>query len=267
MPFRPLLSALVALAATLPFAELGAQAVRVTVTDEATGAPVAGALVRLENEAGELARAGFSDARGTLRLRPREGGRYVLSAERAGYLRAQAEVAVTEGGEAAGTLRMRASPVGLDTVRVVALTAGPEVGRHTFERRRTSGRGIYLDSAYVAQRSALWPGDLLESVPGIEVRTAHGRAGYRLPTTRMGGRCLNMLVNGLPFYGGWPRWVPLEETLRRRNVVAVEVYRVFEEVPRELQRFARNPRPCGLVVYWTQDGWQSRSRGDGATRP
>jgi hypothetical protein len=267
MRCRLLLTALLALAAALAPAGVRAQAVRVTVTDEATGAPVPGALVRLANEAGELARAGFSDARGTLLLRPREGGRYVLSAERSGYLRATTDVTVPERGEVRDTLRMRASPLGLDTVRVVVAADGPEVGRHTFERRRASGRGIYLDSAYVAQARALWPGDLLESVPGIEVRTAHGRQGYRLPTTRMGGRCLNSLVNGLPFYGGWPRWMVLEETLRRRNVVAVEVYRVFDEVPRELQRFARNPRPCGLVVYWTQDGWQSRSRGDGSGRP
>lgn len=258
---RLLRPVLLALPAVLLAAGLPAQAVRATVTDQGTGAPVAGALVRVENEAGALQGAGFSDARGTVRLPVPGGGRYVVSAERAGYTRARATLLVQAAGESAVTLALPASPFSLDTVRVTAEAAGPEQGRQTFERRRATGNGIYLDSAYVAARRGSWPGDLLESVPGIEVRTVHGPSGVRRPTTRMGGRCLNALVNGLPYYGGWPRWVPLEETLRRADVVAVEVYRVFDEVPRELQRYARASGSCGLVVYWTEDGWESRSRG------
>lgn len=258
---------LLALAALLFAVRLPAQAVRITVLDSATSAPVAGALVRVEDGAGTLARAGFADARGTIQLRVREPGRYVVRAERAGYAPAQALVLFAAGAPATAELRMGASPVGLDTVRVTAFTVGPEVGSQTFDRRRAEGQGIYLDSAYVAQVRANWPGELLQSVPGIDIRTAHGRAGYRQPTTQMGRRCLNVLVNGLPYYGGWPRALLLEESLRRSDVVAVEVYRTFQEVPRELHRYARNPRPCGLVIYWTEDGWQSESRGDGSVRP
>ncbi|HEX6913231.1 MAG TPA: carboxypeptidase-like regulatory domain-containing protein, partial [Longimicrobium sp.] len=65
---RTLRPVLLALPAVLLAAGLRAQAVRVTVTDAGTGAPVPGALVRVENEAGELVRAAFSDARGTARL-------------------------------------------------------------------------------------------------------------------------------------------------------------------------------------------------------
>jgi hypothetical protein len=261
MLHRLLRSALIALPAVLLAAGLPAQAVRATVTDAATGAPVAGAMVRVEDESGVLVRAGFSDERGTLRLPLREGGRHVVRAERTGYAPAEAALVVADDGETAATLRMRANPLGLDTVRVVAPATRREVGRQTFERRRAGGRGIYLDSAYVAARPGNWPADLLQSVPGIEVRTVHGSTGIRRPSTRQGGRCLNALVNGLPYYGGWPRWVSLEETLRRSDVVAVEVYVVFEDVPRELQRYARANGVCGLIVYWTEDGWQSRSRG------
>ncbi|HST62717.1 MAG TPA: carboxypeptidase-like regulatory domain-containing protein, partial [Longimicrobium sp.] len=241
-------------------------AVRITVLDDATGAPVAGALVRVQDAAGTLARAGFADRRGTIQLRVQEPGRYVVRAERAGYAPAETLVLFAQGAPPAAELRMRAAPVGLDTVRV-ALVVGREVGSQTFERRRVEGQGIYLDSAYVSQARATWPGELLESVPGIDIRTAHGRMGWRQPSTQMGRRCLNVLVNGLPYYGGWPRALMLEETLRRTDVVAIEVYRTFQEVPRELHRYARNPRPCGLIVYWTEDGWQSESRGDGSARP
>lgn len=267
MRHRVIHPALLALFAVLLAVRLPAQAVRITVLDEATGAPVAGALVRVQDDSGSLARAGFADGRGTIQLRVREPGRYVVRAERAGYTPAEMRILFAQGGPAAAELRMRAAPVGLDTLRVTALTVGPEVGSQTFSRRRAEGHGIYLDSAYVSQARANWPGELLESVPGIDIRTAHGRTGYRQPSTQMGRRCLNVLVNGLPYYGGWPRALLLEESLRRSDVVAVEVYRTFQEVPRELHRYARNPRPCGLIIYWTEDGWQSQSRGDGNARP
>ncbi len=119
---------------------------------------------------------------------------------------------------------------------------------------------MYLDSAYVARREAFWPADLLYSVPGIDVRLETGRNAYRRPSLRR-GLCLRFLVNGMPFYGGWPRWVTLEETLRRSDIVAVEVYREPEEVPHELRAYAWTRGRCGVIVYWTEDGWQSTSRG------
>ena len=245
----------------LAAAPSAAQTVRVTVADAASGAPVAGAMVRVEGDSGSLAAAGFSDARGTVQLRLREGGRYTVGATRAGYAPGAEAVEVAPRGQTVAALRLRARPVALDTVRVVGGGAGVEVGRQTFERRRATGGGIYLDSAYIARRNAIWPGDLLYSVPGIEVRGVPGPRGIRRPATRMGGRCLVDLVNGLPFYGGWPRWVALEETLRRTDVVAVEVYRETSEVPPELRRYASDRGNCGVIVYWTEDGWHSTSRG------
>jgi hypothetical protein len=260
MPRR--LTAFVLVAAALVCsAELRAQAVRATVTDAGTGAPVSAALVRLETETGTLAGAEFTDARGTVRLRVRNPGRYVLSAERSGYEVERTTLLLRLDGETPVALAMRPSPLALDTLRVVAEATGDEVGSEAFSRRRSGGRGIFLDSAYIAQRDATWPGDFLRSVPGIEVRLMSGRGGFRRPTTRMGSRCLATLVNGLPYYGGWPRTVPLEQTLQASNVVAVEVYRVYEEVPVPLRRYARQGGACGLVIYWTEDGWTSQALG------
>lgn len=253
---RPLLFAGVL---TLAAAPARAQVLRVTVADAGTGAPVAGALVRVENDAGELVQAGFADERGTLRLALRNAGRYAVGAERAGYV-PRVETLAVAGGEAAVTLALEPRPYALDTVAVV-MYAGAERGQHTFERRRTTGSGIYLDSAYVAQRRARFPGELLQSVPGIDVALVNGREGWRRPQTRLGRRCLVTLVNGLPYYGGWPRFLQLEETLRRTDVVAIEVYREFSEVPAELRRYAHTNRRCGVIVYWTEDGWHSASRG------
>ena len=47
-------------------------------------------------------------------------------------------------------------------------------------------------------------------------------------------------------------------TLRRTDVVAVEVYREHHEVPPEYRRYTGR---CGLVIYWTEDGWHNPYRG------
>lgn len=250
---------LVPAALVLAAAPAGGQALRVTVTDAGTGAPVEGAMVRVENDAGELVQAGFADRRGRLRLALGNAGRYAVGAERAGYV-PRVETLSVRGGETAVALRLEPRPFALDTVAVVMYT-GPERGQHTFERRRATGSGIYLDSAYVAQRRARFPGELLRSVPGIDVALVTGREGWRRPQSRMGRRCLVSLVNGLPYYGGWPRFLQLEETLRRADVIAIEVYREFSEVPPELRRYAHTNRRCGVIVYWTEDGWHSATRG------
>ena len=191
-----------------------AQTVRVTVTDAATGTPVAGAMVRVEDAAGVLMRAGFSDARGAVQLAVAQPGRYVVRATRTGYAPAREMAEVGAAGETAVGVRMQARPVELDTVTVVGVERGRrEVGRETFERRRLTGDGIFLDSAYVAQVPARWPGELLRSVPDIELRLVTGREGYRRPYTRLGRRCLAYLVNGLPFYGGWPGGVMVSEPM------------------------------------------------------
>ena len=258
---RPIASSAVVClcAAALASAPAAAQGVRVSVVDAGTGAPVAGAMVRVEDADGALVRAGFTDAEGAVRLALPDAGRYAVGATRAGYLPRSQTLVIPRSGEQRLVLRLQVRPVALDTVTVVGRRTR-ELGRQTFERRRATGNGIYLDSAYVAQRRATWPGDLLYSVPGIEVGN-DGRSRYRRPYTRMGGRCLVTLVNGLPFYGGWPRWVQLEETLRRSDVVAVEVYRVADEVPAELQRYVWRRGRCGAIVYWTEDGWHSAARG------
>lgn len=243
----------------LAAAPAAAQSVRISVADATTGAPVAGAMVRVEDAAGVLARAGFSDAQGTVVLPIAQPGRYIVRGTRTGYVPGAEIVDVGAAGEAAVGLRMQARPVGLDTVTVTGTRRGArEVGRQTFERRRVMGNGIYLDSAYVAQVRARWPGELLQAVPGIQMQMVTGREGWRRPHTRLGRRCLTNLVNGLPYYGGWPRWVQLEETLRRTDVVAVEVYREADEVPPEYRRYTGR---CGLVIYWTEDGWHNPYRG------
>jgi hypothetical protein len=51
--------------------------------------------------------------------------------------------------------------------------------------------------------------------------------------------------------------------LEPEDIQAVEVYRSILEVPRELQRYTYVPSRrggmglvnCGLVIFWTRQGW------------
>jgi hypothetical protein len=69
---------------------------------------------------------------------------------RAGALSRLVEHPAPPTRSAALRMRLEPRPFGLDTV-VVVRAVGPELGRETFDRRRASGRGVFLDSGYVAR--------------------------------------------------------------------------------------------------------------------
>jgi len=99
-------------------------------------------------------------------------------------------------------------------------------------------------------------GDLLRGVPGIYVLRAG--AGESVPRSTRGWRCMVLLLDGRPvqlvFADGGRR--DLHHIIGPRDVKAVEVYREFDEVPREFRReVQRGGGNCGAVLYWTRVGW------------
>jgi hypothetical protein len=244
---------LMALAAT----PAAAQVIRARATDAGSGAPVAEALVRAETPDGTIAAAAFADQDGVAVLRLREGGTYVVQAERAGYFIAvEPAVAVDPRGEAAAALRMQRRPFTIDTVVVIGRSRD-ERGRDAFARRRLNGLGVFLDSAYVAQRlpRSRQAADLLFGVPGITVPPA---LLERHPRSTRGWRCMVLLLDGRPFPlrfadGGGRK---LHDSMHPSDVVAVEVYREYDEVPPEFQRHAHQGMyRCGVYLYWTRVRW------------
>lgn len=247
-----LLAACMALAA-LP---ASAQRLRVTLTDAETGRPVAGAMVRVQDAAGAVVAGAFTNGGGVLRVRIPQAGSHTVHAMPTGYVAASQPVEVGAEGEAALVMRMEPRPFGLDTL-VVVRAVGPERGAQAFARRQANGRGVFLDSAYVASQRVPFVSDLLRGVPDVYLQ-ANGHNVYPRTTRKWG--CMVQLVDGLPYYGAWPRFEPdLFRVLRIRRVVAVEVYREFSEVPEELQAHAWGSRRCGLILYWTDFGYRTRA--------
>ena len=267
-------------------ASAAAQTVNFAVRDAANGAPVGGAMVRVEDAAGVVVRAGFTREDGTLRLRV-PAGAYQVFVRRAGFHEASAPLAVA-GAQASLSIDLRGRPLMLDTVLVVAPGEGEERGRHAFLRRSQTEDGVFLDPAYLTQRyHSTYIGDLLYGVPDLKVVTpfcasqrassrqtsimsfrvqgvpwapptgCSGRLAPRTPVSTRGWGCFTILLNGRP-----PEMGSFDVALghneidfwyRPRDVVGVEVYHVPSQIPRDLRRYSE-PR-CGMINYWTREKW------------
>jgi hypothetical protein len=259
--------AAIALLLQLAAGAAAAQVVSISVRDAQSGAPVVGAMVRIENAAGVMVRAGFSQSDGSVRLRVPEGD-YQVSVRRGGYQQEVAPLRVGRG-ETALVVELRPRPFALDTVRVVAPGDGVERGRDAFLRRSLSEDGVFLDPAYLAQRYHLnYVGDMLNGVPDLMVlptpcpRTGSkmgcaGRLRPRVPVGTRGWGCFVTLIDGEP-----PRLGAFDADyghnqmdfwFRPRDFLGVEIYHVPSQIPRELRQYS-TPR-CGMIVYWTRRRW------------
>ncbi|HST61292.1 MAG TPA: carboxypeptidase-like regulatory domain-containing protein [Longimicrobium sp.] len=248
--FRLLLLAACVMLAASP---ASAQRLRVTLTDAETGRPVAGAMVRVQDVSGTVVAGAFTNGDGVVRVRITVAGPHTVHAAPTGYVAASQPVAVGAEGEAVLALAMAPKPFGLDTL-VVVRAVGPERGGEAFARRQSNGRGVFLDSAYVASKNVPFVSDLLYGVPDVYLQA---RGHYFHPRSQRSWGCMVQLVDGLPYYGAWPAFERnLFRALRIDRVVAVEVYREFDEVPPELQPYAWGERRCGLILYWTDIGYR-----------
>lgn len=264
-------SAAIALLLQLAAGAAAAQTVTVAVRDAQNGAPIGGAMVRVEDAAGAVVRAGFTRPDGTLRLRVR-AGEFQVFVRSPRYHKASASVRV-EGADASLTVQMRPRPFVLDTVLVIAPGDGEERGRDAFLRRSQTEDGVFLDPAYLTQRyHSTYVGDLLYGVPDVMVvaplcNTARrgrsaglgcaGRLSPRRPVSTRGWGCFTTLLNGEPPRMGSfnPEWGhnEIDFWYRPRDIVGVEVYHVPSQIPRDLRRYSQ-PH-CGIINYWTRNKW------------
>jgi hypothetical protein len=245
-----------ALAAAFVALPATAQSIRAVARDAATGAPVAEAMVRVEAADGTLRAVAFADSSGVAVLRLREPGTYRVEARRAGYSEGAVQVEAG-GGQTQADIRLARRPITLDTV-VAFGRMELERGRDGFERRRATSDGVFLDSAYLQQRSGrvAYVGDMLAGVPGVYTqRTPRGMTAVR--STR-GWQCMVMLLDGRPFALQFPDGGrrELHQVIGPRDIEGVEVYREWSEVPPEFQQYASRGRyRCGVYLYWTRAAW------------
>jgi len=215
------------------WAQTGAGSISGFVRDTA-GRPLADAEVTV-NE-----RRARTDSSGAFRIADLLAGSYEVRARRIGHIPEVKSVVVREGESASVVFALRRRPVMLDTIRVTA-----ECARFRFEGfvcRRRAGHGAYFDVDAIDSINPRFPQDILRDLPGFRVVAVRNGLGVE-PLT--GWRCLVQLANGAPIslQNPLPKWP--------NEIIGVEAYARFDDVPPEYQHYAWRGKRCSLIVYWT----------------
>lgn len=274
--FRLAAALLVTLVASSLATPAAAQMIHGRLLHEGTLAPVAGASVQLLDVRGnELDRVVVTNEAGTFSMRVARG-QYTLRIRRIGFNPLTTPVITLAENEVfEGTYRVTPATVRLATERITA-KRNLELGRDGFFRRKALGKGVFLAKSDLAEKDQREFFYLLRGVDGIQVE-ANGRV-----VSTEGGRCLYFLVNDVPVSsvpGGVPgstMWPTLEDLVPTgHDVMGIEVYRQFSEVPPELRMDAwpaaqKGQRAvpttatigrrgaqgaCGVVSVWTRAAW------------
>lgn len=278
---RPIRLAIVVLAGIIGVAAArpaAAQMIHGRLLQEGTLVPLSGATVQLLDAQGaELNRVVTTNEAGTFAMRVAPG-RYTLRIRRIGFTPLVTPVISLQADEVfEGTYRVSPATIRLATERITA-KRNLELGRDSFSRRKELGKGVFLTRTQLQDKDQREFSYLLRDVDGIRVEP-NGKV-----TSTEGWRCLYFMVNkvmvssvpgGVPGSTTWPTLEDLIPT--GHDVMAIEVYREFAEVPPEFridawpgetagQRAlpsrgtvsrsdARQSRPCGLVAVWTRAAW------------
>jgi hypothetical protein len=270
-----LLAALILVAAARP---LAAQMIHGRLVHDGTLTPVSGASVQLMDVRGnELNRVVVTNEAGTFAMRV-EPGRYTLRIRRIGFNPLTTPAIELEENEVfEGTYRVTPAAVRLATERITA-RRNLELGRDAFARRKALGEGVFLTRSDLADKDQREFASLMRGVEGIRVD-----AGGTITSTE-GWRCLYFAVNKVPVTSapgvplGTSMWPTLQDLVPTgHDVMAIEVYREFKEVPPELRldawpgstaasqrakattaavgRRRGADTPCGIVNVWTRAAW------------
>jgi len=208
-----------------------------------SGAPVAGAQVAVE---GTSANA-VTGADGAFSLSGLPSGTHTTVARKIGYAPATVAVNLTTLRPREVTVTMSDARL-LEAVRVVGKLddALKQIG---FEDRKRFGRGRFISPEEVEQRNPLLFTDLLQTVPGLTVRSSG--SGRVVQATRNTGLseagCVIIFVDHARFEQMQPG--DLDEAFHAVNVGAVEIYSSPADVPAEFQV---SGRACTTIAMWTK---------------
>lgn len=232
-----------------------AQRVDGQLRDAETGAPIAGATLRLLDAQGQAVATAQSDARGLFTLRAPQPGLYRIQASRLGYREATSgNVDLTAGTEVEVELRLSSNAVRLDPLTVTGIPRYERLEQSGFYTRRDQfgpdglKQGIFLEQHDIERMNAYNVNDIFDHVPGM--RTDRGGI-------RMRRDCIPAIVvnDVLASPGRGPLAMPgltARGSGRRiatpRSLVGVEVY-TGSAVP---ARFMTDADGCGVIMFWTK---------------
>jgi hypothetical protein len=211
--------------------------VRVRVLDSETGAPLAGAHVRLGGKL-ELT----TDSTGRFSTADLPPGRANVMIRLLGYAPVQTDIRVRDKGPQDETFSLDYNGQQLPTVAVSA-RAEQMMSRYSdFETRRQRGLGQFrrwdqlIDGKYVSV------GDALRTIPGVRINCDQRRFECRAYMARS-PRCEpTWIIDGMEA-------ASFHENTPIKDVYGIEVYRGAAEVPGE---YGGSRAGCGVIVLWTK---------------
>lgn len=208
------------------------------------------------------------NARGSQRLRVR----FI------GYRPYEATVDPAKPGSASLRIKLTRMPQLLAEVRITDINSCERNTIRGFECRRASGQGVFRDAGEIrAMRPSAWA-DMLDGIPSLRRTPVMTPDGLDYRPAAPPSTCLVEIYNGEdPRFDGHVRKVPVLE-LVTRDVIAIEYYETYAQIPDALKRFAfprvdtdvgteasASPtpmpaaRPCSMIVYWLREA-PSRQR-------
>lgn len=242
--------AIVGLLGAVAVTTVGAQTITGVVTDSARR-PLQEADVII-SPAGLRAR---TDSAGRFTVQLRNGGRSEVMVRLVGFRQYVDTVRVPSFGTERISIRLEHLPPRLAARIITDRRECDERALSGFECRRDSGIGYFRDAGELrSMRPRHWA-EMLDGFPGLR-----WRMDLASHTWRMGpapSRCLREIYNGV-----LPLWLAHDERVVDRHwepidVVAIEYYQHYRDVPPQYQRYAWWPplmgQPCGLIVYWTRE--------------
>lgn len=220
----------------------------VGVVVDSAGQPLAQADVIL----GENSRT-RTDSLGRFRFGGADEGRYRLRVRLIGYAPYESGVTVSDLPWTKVLVTLHRTPQVLGGVRVTDTRLCVPNSLAGFECRRRSGKGMFRDAGEIRSlQPSAWT-DMLDGMPGLRRDAIMTPDGIDWRPIAPPGKCLRVIYNGEnPRFDGHVRRVP-QENLVPDDVIAIEYYVDFKDVPEAFKRFAW-PRfarsPCSLIVYW-----------------
>ena len=233
-----------------------------TVTDETTGQPVEGAMVRLADFAGSV-RETLSGSAGAFVFDAVSPGEYVIGVRRIGYEGLSTPLDIGSEGLAALNLRLTPMAIPLEPLSVDIEGRPPRLAETGFYDRLEEGWGTYFEPEWVRTRSAGYI-RLARFVENLQMRAPLSRCS-RIPvyyderfiglasgwgTSR--SRSLNPAGQHRSVAGPPPR---LLDELSVTDIGAAELY----TPPAPLPPFAFNDTTmaCGAVILWSD--WMAQT--------
>ncbi len=235
-----------------------------TVTDSATGRPLAGAQASLLG----TAQTATTSMEGRFEFLGVPAGRYVVHVRSVGYGGATLEANLAAGAVEEFAVGLTAVSVVLPEV-VVEGEAQPirvSPSLQGFYRRAAGGFGYFLKREDIERLNPTETSELLRTVPGIEVTRQGGNwessiRSAETPLTMADGQAtecpVHVYVNGhmvptaLDAFNFNPGAIDL---VRPQDVEGIEVYRRRTEIPHQFMRSGSfGQPPCAVILIWTRE--------------